>query len=581
MTDLEEKMDMQKVYNILPDELNFNTELNKGTRQGYSSNLVTSHSPAQGAGAYTAGQALSWNIPISVGNFVMSDPEIEFVFRLVLTESTGTPAVLVTNIATSLANIQNRMGFNSFPCNRAIQSCTVKMNGVVNMSSNPAEDVNSIQYSLSQAELQRLSMAGCPDNHMGYSSANITDVLRYQKDSYSWSRGLDIAPYASDIGTNSYASNAITVYVRFAEKLMARPFQFFEKHPKPFTSLNNLGLTLNLASDLKQCVAVDQGTQTIVVTSCTLYDAKIRLHQFTPHPNAGIGIPRSLYYNAPIIEYTEQTASSSIGAGASLAVSTNPRAYNVIPKLWCVYAYTARTANANTPNQYYPITNLVVNNGIKKNQLLNFSPQDLFELSRRNGYNGNASMFFGGSPLNVTNDLGDGCFIFFTPSDMDSDLYAQSNAEANLVFNVTATILNHTAGAVTPILRLVSFTDAVLNCIDGVYSEDVASISASEMLEAKNIFMNTDFEDNHVMGGSFWSWLKGAVQSEPFKALTKVARNYIPVVKDVVGDNTEIGQAIKNKGYGKGRKKTEKGGGLINLAGSKMTQSQLMKILNS
>lgn len=557
----------EQVVNIVPQSLNWHRELVKGTRLGNASNQVTSHSPDQGSGSYTAGQALSWNIPISAGNLTASDPEISFQYVITLSDSGST---IKTSTAVAVDAVQHLVGLHSVPNNRLIDSCTVKLNGQVNMSSNPATDASAIIYNMNQSELKRIGACSTPDNLYTYSATANYNVLRNQSDSLCWGRGLG----STVVNSMAYGSNDIVITLTHTEKLMARPFQWHEKEPSAFVGINNLSINMNLASNFANAAVA---ANSLSVDTVVVQNAQIRLGQFAPHVNMQKQIPTRCYWNTPVIEHTV-TASKAVAQNASIQFNSTSRSYSTVPKLYCVYAYAARTAT--TPERLYPITNLSVNSGIKKNLLKSYSQHDLYDLSVKNGYNGTASQFFGGyAPGTSTTGVGTGCMVFFTPSDLDSELFHQSNVETNHVFNVDATVTNLDSASATVFLRVVTFSDAVLAYDNGNFNDEMASIHQSELAGARDTYMNTIFENNQVLGGSVWSWIKKAVRSPVFKSIVHGLRNSIPVVKDYVGDSTAIGKLAKSKGYGK-RRASKKGSGVISLAGAKLTKAQLMSLLN-
>jgi hypothetical protein len=570
-------MSKEQVVNIVPQSLNWNRDMVKGTRLGNASIQVTSHVPDQGSASYAANGSLSWNVPISAGNLVRSDPEVSFQYVVAFSDA----ATIKTDLATATTAVLNLVGMHSLPNNRCIESCTVKMNGQVNMSSNPATDANAILYNMGAEELARLGSCSAVDNLYTYDAATQTNVLRGQADSISWSRGLG----ATVIDSITFGANVLTVTMTHTEKLVARPFQWHEKEPSAFVGISNMSVNCNLTSSFANAALAANG---LTIDSVTLQNAQLRLGQFSPHMNIQKQIPTKAYWNTPVIEHTV-TAAANVNAAATGIFTSNSRSYSTVPKLYAVYAYTARTSAA--PERMYPITNLSVNSGIKKNLLKSYSQADLYQLSLKNGFNGSASQFYGG----YSGSLGTGCVVYFTPSDLDSELFHQSNVETNHVFNVEATVLNHSAANASVILRVVAFSDAVLSYDNGSFSDEMASINQSQLAGARDIYMDTAFQQNKVLGGSLWSWLKGAVKSPIFKAITKTLRNNVPILNKYVGDDTAIGKVASTAGYGKrcaaakkaaatrkrnAAAKKKKGAGVINLGGRKLSKAQLMSLLN-
>ena len=96
--------------------------------------------------------------------------------------------------------------------------------------------------------------------------------------------------------------------------------------------------------------------------------------------------------------------------------------------------------------------------------------------------------------------------------------------------------------------------------------------------------MGTNFENNEVLGGSVWSWLR----DKALKPAVKFARNNLAklhtgisplddaahAIGDAVKDGTTIGKWAKSKGYG------AQGSGVINLGGRKLSRKELLQILD-
>lgn len=575
-----------QVFNIVPEAMNWNRKLNKGTRLGNQTVQVAEYEARQVA---SQNGPLTWNIPVSTNNLMDSAPEIEFKYNITLTGH-NEGALSDANVRTVMTAILNEVGMHSMPNNRIIDSCTVKMNGTVNMSSNPSKDVDAILYNFNQTELKRLSPLAVPDNKLVYDATANTNVLRAQSDSLGWSRGLgavklDSISYTAASGGGS--NGVITLNVRIAERLVARPFQWHEKEPKAFIGIDDLSITCNLGSSVLNACIASIDAYTCTATFDSSFYPKLRLYQYAPHLNIQRSLPTKCYYNTPMIEYTE-SSTVSVNAGTSSsagALKTNVRSYSTVPKLYAVYAYADR-ADHQEPEQIFPITNLKVHSGIKKNLLQSYSQQDLFELSRRNGYNGNMAMFQGG--LNTDPDAlkGTGCVIYFRPSDLDSEEFMQSNVENNHTFSVEATVYNHSYSSAKNIkLRLVTFSDAILKYENGIFSEEMAYIRQNELYNAHDIYMDQNFDVNQVLGGNVFGWLakatkdvgnaiKRIAQSDGAKTASKLARNYIPVARDYLGDNTYLGHEIKKRGYG------QKGNGVVNLAGKQMSRGELMQLLD-
>jgi hypothetical protein len=584
-----------KAFNLIGEELKFHKELKVGSRQGNASVNVINYPPSQGSGPFNVGSQLSWQIPFPVGTYVDSCPEL--YFEHTVTYNCVTDADFAGTLANAFTAMAGNIGFNSFPNNRLIQTANVRINGQVQMSSNPTDDVNAYLYQFGAEKLKDLSTLCTPDTMYYYDNSQILNPLKSQSDSYGWSRGLGSTKIKSVTYTAnaSKANSSLVIVYEHAEKLLCRPFQYLEKAQTCFVGITDLSITMNIVSDSIVNRASANNATKATIASHTIANCGLRFKQYQPNANLSQPIPNRAYWNTPLVERTDADSkdalnpanTGTVGAVPTISIQTNSRAFSTMPKLYAVYAYVARTSS--TPERLLPIRKLTVDNGIKQNLLYNYTAQDLFRLSVKNGYNANAQAFFGGY-LNGAGGVGSGCVVYFTPSDIDCELYQQSNVTFNHVFRITAEIANPSAetyasGAVK--LRLVTFTDALIKYEDKMFSEDLASITPQELASATDMFVNMRAE-NAIMGGGFFDFLKpitrwlrnntGVISSVARKMpIPAFVADAIDDVGNIVKDGTNIGNAAQRNGWGK----PKKGGSILNLAGAKMTKKEMLAMLSA
>lgn len=566
------------VVSLVDSKLDLNSTLNKGTRLGYESVNVVAHDPTNGNNAYGGGSNMAFNIPMSTANLLDSAPVLSCQIHVTYTNG-GTAYDTGAN---GVTGINNQCGLHSFPVNRLFENINVRINGSLNMSTNVAANVDSVQYMLSKQELKRLSNVGVPDNAMVYSTDNNTSVLRTQMDSRDFSRGIGATRVEAKAVAGQAAQIAVTYFV--SEKLLARPFQWAEQSPKVFKGINDLVISGNLTSNLQNAVLAAIPGVNVVAGSFKVDNFKLRLKQSTPHANLKKPVSNIAYYNAPVFDYMSAVASTA-ATGQPGSAETNPRVFSSVPKMYAIYFAAPRTLNQ--PLQMFPITNVSINCGIKSNLLQSYTAEDLYDVSIKNGYNGNPSQFFGGN----AGSLGTGCVLYLTNADFDTDMFSQSNVLKNLNFQVKATYKNHTGANVTPTLHVVAISDAYIKSENGVYTEQLASILPSEVASARDMYEDMGFEDNKVLGGSVWGWMKKHI----IKPAVKFARNNVgklhtgigpldAVAKDVgklVDDNSYIGRQAAKHGLGqRGAGVMQLGGASTVLGGKKLSQAQMLALLD-
>lgn len=558
----ESKSSGPTVVNLVSDTLNFNDKLVRGTRQGNESvNVLTTNALGIGTAPIGANAALTYDVPVSSSSLLDSNVELHCRFTV---EYSDTGATIKTDVATALSAIASRVGFQSFPLNRIIDSASVRINDLT-LNSNPRRLVTPLLYSMSKDDLRTMSTLAIPDHQFSYDNAavNIGNVLRDQSDSPYYSRGYN----SIRIEKATFANNTLTVEYEHKERLLAKGFNYSVMSPPCYVGVNDLTVNLNCVSDIAgNMLAADPGFANLVST-VTINKLQLKAKQYRPSANLQRAIPTQCFYNAPQFNY--QTVRQTVVAGATEKINSGVRSYNVVPKMYVIYASTPATATQ--PERLYPIKKVSINSGIKMNLMQSYQPSDLYEVSRSNGYNGSASQFFNGP---TGSRLSNGCMLLITPSNVDSDLYFQSNVAFNHTFEVSCDVTNPSGADANIYLHVVSVQDNYLMYSEGRYTEMAASISPQELLVAKEMYLGSDdLMRNRVMGGSIWGWIKKAVKTPVFKAVTRFARNNIPVLKDYAGDHTAVGRFAKKHGYGK------QGNGIINLGGARMSQKELLRLL--
>jgi hypothetical protein len=545
---------------------------------------------------------------LSTANVIDSDPDVSA--KLVVRYRARGQAVWADK-----NEALGKIGLHSFPLNRLINTANVRVNGSLTMSTNVKDNIDSMQYMLSKKELKRLSTTGVPDHLMVYDNTVLTDVLRPQTDSLSFSRGLGATKVEGfefgvvDINGVNYPST-VTVTYELSEKLMARPFSYLESDPKVFKGINSLVVDLNMISDFTQAVAADNSVD---VFGVELHDVAIRVRSCTPHANLKVPVADIGYYNSPVFDYLTKETTNAVAAGASKELTVGPRVFTTIPKMYAVFASAPR-ASANQPVQLFPITRLSIKAGIKSNLMASYDSRELYNISVKNGYNGSPSQFFGG----IEGSRGTGCVVYLTNADFDTGLLAQSNVLQNFNFSLTANFTNTAedvagvavaaAAAGNPAipvarpafvasqkitLHVIAISDAYIKSENGIFTETIASLLQDDVSDrAVDLYENMTFEGNRaVLGGSVWSWMKKHI----VKPAVKFARNNVgklhtgigpldAVAKEVgklVDDNSYVGrQAIKHGLGQRGGAVMNLGGANTVLGGKKLSQAQMLALLD-
>lgn len=560
-----------KVKMLVPEELKWDREKVYGTRVGNTSNIYERYNSSNiGDGNVSSGSTARFELIPGSNILTDSTPVIEADLTIEV-ENTGTAT---TANHYSVNNLRGALGTRPMALNRSIKAGSVAMNGSTRLSSQPAEHANAVLYSLDEGTLERLGYASVPDYNFIFDNELTRDPLKPIEDSATGNtRGLGATKVISVIQGDT--NKKIIVNLRLSERLMLNPFQWFKKTASPFVGINKMDVSLSMVSDfLKSMVNFNKPTDNdaikLQLNSATL--SKIQLVFRTHAPSLQIEYPLKAYWDVPYIQETIGTTSGHIPINGDADLEITARNYDQVPKAWMLYAVEEGFPNdidVSAPVRYYPITDPSVNLGSKRNQFQSWSVDDLLLMSKKNGYNGLNSSFFGvGSEVNPNVDgnkyAGTGCVIIFTPSDMDTEENVVSNANLTFNFSVKAKVHNNDqVNAKKLQLRMVSVEDGILSYYNGRYSEEKAGILPNDLAKAELDYYDTSYHQNVGNGflSNLWHKAKKIAKNPLTKELSRVVRN-LPYASDYVGDNTAVGRIAKQHGYGK-----KKGGNVISVGG--------------
>lgn len=587
-----------QVFTVLSNKYNFLEEKRLGTRAGNSSVNWIEYSPTSGisgdATPVSSGSTIRWDIQPSAV-FVDSSPYVQADLYVTITMAAD---------SSGANNTTHNIGTKHFPINRCLSSSVVTFNNMAEVSSNPAQLTDALALMESQDMLNMLSSAYKVSPLHTYSTANfITDILRNPADSFSGSTNnfLNWEFVQAFAGANNAgAGHPITFGIRIREKLLSRPFQYHMKEPHPFLGVSKLNVDLTFSSEMVNVIQVllSANAAATGITQCEF--RRPRLVFYGETPSLKVPVPRQCFYNT--IKHVDYRASHTVTAGEAAAdvatVNISSVQHNVVPKAFVLYAVRNRNIGlsaalsgntSSTPDLFLPLENISMTFGNRQNLARNYSQQDLYNLSVKNGYNLRFPHF-------VNNAIGganraNGSLVVLLPSDIGTDAY-QSNMMANYVtewqVNVDVTALAN--GNVFDV-HVLELYDNVLEYNDGVYTERYASITPEQVVNSDVVFENVVYPDQQIMGGSFFSKLAqigqkawNVVKHPLFKQGVKILRN-LPQTKKYAGDATDIGRTLSSLGYGKkgtkGKKSSRKksGRGVITSGGANLSRKAMLDML--
>ena len=540
----------------------------RGTKVGYSSFSRREIAPA--TTGYSAGDSVSWNLTMDqplVGSAPLIACEATFVFGTM----TG-----ANNAAVVADSVNLPFGYNSFPINRLLSNVNVSMEGSSDVSTRPSRVLSSLAKSMPKDDLLAISPYSAPDIHHSYELTAVADVLSHPMDSaHGWTRHWRTAQVMSLVG-NSIA-HTLTIKVRLVERLCANPLQWAAgRHPMPFVGLNKMVIRAVLGSDLTQMLAVPPLGGGRTLDSVTINKMSLLLDQCTPH--AKVSYPSKAFY--PFFRTQDISANGgpvTIAAGASNQFTMPSTAFSVIPKLIVLRAFeTGRTVAR--PERDVAITNVELTLNGSRRRFFSLNQHQLYLLSRKNGYQLSYQCFINSFDAHRATANGlQGSVMYIVPSDTGTTDFTQSNVMASTTIEAHVTVSNTSDANQNVQCELVVLEDMILQSNKGSWDSYPALVTKSDVSSSKTKLINESELNGDYIGGSFWSWIKGAVKSPFFKGAVKLLRNHIPGVKEIAGDSTMLGKLASSQGYGL---VDTRGDGVVNLAGKKMSAAELSSMLS-
>lgn len=552
---------------VIPNQQHWQSEIKRSTRLGTGSNRIAESQPnsAPSATNYTTGQKLQWTLNVDAGSIVDSAPEVSATFEIRLTSTVA----LGATTAAAIEALQDKLGFAPMPINRLIDNASVQFNGTVTLDTPVADLVGPQLYQYDQNDLRFLGSASQPDNALSFSSTTSGNVLKNIADGVN-TRGLGTSQIQS-IGVDT-DRKVVDIVIKHQERLMARPFQYFDRDSSDFIGVKSLRIALTLGSDFKR--AVNEVIDNTTVTYVNVRDMTLKFKSYTPLGHAKMDIPPVIKWKMPqfdLMQSTTVTVPTGAGYGAVAPVLVNIASAQreVVAKQYAIYAL-AKSADPSIPDRYLPIQRVQFGIGNKQNSFDTHTTMDLFNVSRANGYNGSSNQFMSMPPGVGAGMAGNGCVLFFTPSDLETDSFVQSQVRITHQISARVYVCNPTGANLTNVVvYLLSFTQSSLIMNQGLWEEELEKVEPIEIQNGlETQFRKTVFDDNALIGAGFWDTLKNVITSPVTKAITKMVRNNVPLLQQYAGDNTTLGKVATRFGYGEPAAGGPQGGSIMRLGGS-------------
>ena len=573
-----------------------------GTHMGNVSYKVGKYAATSGAKSKSAGERIVFNNNPADG-FTSSIPRIRTTLPLKI------EAAINGEIATEkllIAALDTKIGLQSLPHWRMIQTSNVKLNNSASVTTSPSEIVDVVVNSMNPYNLAMMSQASVPDRYASYSGAAISNPLSSganvdNPELTARGFGSNYSVTYRDFNKGGDASKAV-VYadIVFESVIPSTAFQYENcKNSQPFYNLTNFTCDLTVNDVLPSVLAVNgsyDGTKFTIgdadpvdITSRLITMDDNILHELilpTWNPSVKLDPPSNLVYGSHEIDlpYRSPEVIKVLAGAKKQEIRFNSFLLASVPQMFAIVVRRPReVANLGGPHNFLPITNISLNMGNKSNLLMEHSQYDLYQMSLKNGYSGRFATFSSQlSSLVDGGSAGCGSVVYIKPSDLalNEGMFAGRNENLTITGNVTVDAVDQ-ANPENCTLEIFAIYDAVTKFNGKSYKTDRVLIGKLGVVEADVKMVEDSSAENSLIGGSMlsdiWGWMRRVATSPMAKALVRHGRNNLPVVSDYAKDGTALGNIAKSQGYGKKRK--TKGGEVTKVGGQVLSDSQLSSLL--
>ena len=374
-------------------------------------------------------------------------------------------------------------------------------------------------------------------------------------------------------GANSVPANSsstLTITATYYEPLISPFCNVSSEDARALYAITGELITINFVPDLFNnmfALALPTGlTLTSSSVDLTTANPVLRCIYLTPKDDTIAQVPRESVYQYNDYSIFQNTIASSVNAGATLAgVSSQVVNFTNLPSKILVYARLSNNArNCSTPDKYLTLTGLQVSfdNGLP--QLAGATPDQLYDISKRNALQMPRSCWKQSLLNSAVADTqgglyGCGSVLVLDPA-MDlgirpSDTTGSGGRYIFQVQNATfANLTDTNFGQIT--LYVVGINSAVLERVGSQYRNYLLTTPPNIINEIKSLppisykmYMRSSHANSFLMGGGVGDWFKKAynfgTRAYDFaKKHAGDAKNIVAGVKGLMGNGMERGTRL-------------------------------------
>lgn len=494
----------------------------------------------------------------------------------------------------------------SYPLQKALDTVQMTINNQ-SMSINISDMLSAMEHFNIDRKLKAVDYSKCP-TYGACQSQVFSDLFLSSRSPMSlYADGQDdLAPQAFPFTIVSQSNNAAgpgastaTSVIDFVscEPLFLSPLFWgaFDDDQAAFLGVRTFDLTLNfLNQGANRMIAIDRISSGVPYNPTT-WSAQMQFSNFAPafsyndenqpvllfqyitpqlDKAAELGniSQRELHYPFFNIERFPTDSNSALAAGAQATQTSNNIQLNSIPSKMYIYVRNSNAIMNADPfhsDTFAKINSVSVQWGNKNGVLASASPQQLYDLSCKNGCqmswqawsgakmnNGALAGAASGFGFLANQYSGTGSVLALDPLDLGLDALDAPGKIKQLMVQVTVNYTNVSSDPITPTLYFVAVSQGVFTIYNGQASALVGVLTSQDILDARKQtghLMLSYSEIRRVNGGNFLSTIKSGL-SKVWNFLKPGLKAVAPLVSMVPGPVGEVASALNPviQGLGQG-----------------------------
>ena len=431
--------------------------------------------------------------------------------------------------------------FRAYPLSSIINTLTATINNnasTINMSDviqpllryNTGRDLAQGKYSTTPSMM---------DKYQRYESGDQTTInplAQYAENTYQTPRGG--FPMTINSNTNTTAS----VSAVLTEPLFLSPLLFGQKDRSGFIGVQTMDFNFTFDSNLGRIWSHSDGSgSTLITVTVTIGQPTLLFKYVTPDPLSVI--PKSVVYSYYDVQRYPTDANTPITSGSTATFSSANIQVQSIPRRMYIFA---RQRNAdrtfNSTDTFFSLENISINWNNRAGLLSSASKEDLYLMSKKNGFDGSYAEWSGGPVIREigasSQKFGTVGSVFCVEFGTDIGLGALETpgmlGTYQLQYNATFKNVNQ-VDTIIPTLYTIIISEGTFTIQENRSIAQIGVVSKQDVLDAE-LAPEVEYDSlDEMYGGNFFSGLKDISNSvlDVAKKALPIAREGFSIAKDV------------------------------------------------